>query len=469
MGAIKKVKSTVNKALNRSKEDLSASQQFIRSLTGSFSLEHGEFTKDIFGDERNTPHEEKRDAWRMMQNDIQVAQSVSKKALLILGRELTVDTDDEDTKEFFDQEVIPKLRKPLLVAARNAVLTGDGHVEIIRGEQSGVPVDFEEMLRPHKIYNMYADNSMDVVGYLQESFRENKGESFKVLVSERNTKRKKGSVFQADDIIHLTIGNSTMPGYGRSDFMSGLDDYRVSRELKYAQAKTARHKTIPRKAFLFNEQDQSSGIDEPGSTANSDTRRERENELNNLRWDENPVFHDIDLDIKDYSYDPNMTGYQEVLTKLSKDLTSPLPEFVNNHSGGNRVPSRQPMNLLQMELSSIRQGWKTEIDEVLQEIAKARGYDENVTVKFGDFSFPTRDEKTDEVMDLFSSNIITLGQAVNRLPFEVEVPPEYEDKYNFELDTGGNPFDQLGQKLDDMKNVDQKELNEVLGKGDEQS
>jgi len=399
----------------------------------------------------------------MLQNDIQISQSVSKKNLLIWGREITVDTDDDRTKEVFDNEIIPKFKQAAITGGEHSVGIGNGYIEVVRGEQTGVPTGFEEINRPHKVYPQYNDN-LEITGYVLESFKEtdDDAETFQVLTSERTTRRITGTRFDKDEIIHLKIGSSAMPKMGRSDFLSAIDDYKISRELKRFQGVAARHKMIPRKAFVFNENNDSTGIDEPGDTAPGDMQRDREEQLNNLDEDENPVFHDLELDVKDYSYDPKMPQAQEVLEKMSRDMTSPLPQFLSHASDSNRATSRESKNVLQMELSAIRQVWAAAINPVFQEIAAAKGLDTDVTIQFGDFTFPTRDEKTDEVMDMFQSNMITLGQAVDRLPFEVEVPPEYEDKYNFELDTGGNPFDQLGQKLDDIENIDQEDIQELM-------
>jgi len=464
MGIGNRIKSTFNTAKKAvTTEELDVSQQFANYASGQFTLRTSEFISDIFGDQRNTPHEEMREGWRMLQNDIQISQSVSKKNLLIWGREITVDTDDDRTKEVFDNEIIPMFKQAAITGGEHSVGIGNGYIEVVRGEQTGVPTGFEEINRPHKVYPQYNDN-LEITGYVLESFKEtdDDAETFQVLTSERTTRGITGTRFDKDEIIHLKIGSSAMPKMGRSDFLSAIDDYKISRELKRFQGVAARHKMIPRKAFVFNENNDSTGIDEPGDTSASDIRKERQQQLNNLDEDENPVFHDLELDVKDYSYDPKMPQAQEVLEKMSRDMTSPLPQFLSHASDSNRSTSRESKNVLQMELSAVRQAWAAAINPVFQEIAAAKGLDTDVTIQFGDFTFPTRDEKTDEVMDMFQSNMLTLGQAVDRLPFDIDVAPEYEDKYNFELDTGGNPFDQLGQKLDDIENIDQEDIQELM-------
>lgn len=469
MGITNRIKSSIQNLASTSKEELSAQQQFANYATSRFQLKTSEFISDLFGDSRNTPHKEMRQGWRMLQNDIQIAQSVTKKNLLIWGREITVETEDEDTKEEFDQEVMPKFKSEGIKAGKHAVALGNGYIEVIRGEETGAPVDFKTIDRPHKVYPQYENGDLEITGYVIESFRETdpNAETYKVLTSERTTERITGRRIPAEDVIHLRIGSGAMPGLGRSDFLSAIDDYKISRELKNFQGIAARHKMNPRKAFVFNENNSSSGIDEPGSTAASDTQKERQQELNNLDHDENPVFHDVELDIMDYDYNPQMPQAQEVLEKLSRDMTSPLPQFLSHASDSNRSTSRESKNVLQMELSAQRHVWSSAIDPYLQEIASIRGLDTDVGIKFGDFTFPTRDEKTSEIMDMFRNNLVTLGQAVERLPFDVEVAPEYEDKYNFELDTGGNPFDSLQQKLDDIEALDEEDVKELIGNEDE--
>jgi len=467
MGIGNRIKSSVQKLTNTSKEELSPQQQFANFATGRFQLKTAEFISDLFGDSRNTPHKEMRQGWRMLQNDIQIAQSVSKKNLLIWGRKISIETDDDNTKEEFNNDIIPMFKSEGIKAGKHAVGLGNGYIEVIRGEQTGVPVDFKAIDRPHKVYPQYEDGTLEITGYVIESFKETdpNAETFTVMTSERTTKRVTGRRIPAEDVIHLKVGSGAMPGMGRSDFLSAIDDYKISRELKNFQGIAARHKMNPRKAFVFNENDTSSGIDEPGTTAASDTQKERQQELNNLDHDENPVFHDVELDILDYDYDPQMPQAQEVLEKLSRDMTSPLPQFLSHASDSNRATSRESKNVLQMELSAQRHVWASAIDPYFQEMAEARGLDPNSTIKFGDFSFPTRDERTQEIMDMFQNNMLTLQQAVSRLPYEVDVPEELQDQYNFELDTGENPFDALGQKLDDIGEVEQEKLQEVIDNG----
>jgi hypothetical protein len=464
MGIGNRVKSTVSNTLNRTKEALSPQQQFASYSTGRFQLRASEFISDLFGDSRNTPHKEMRQGWRMLQNDIQVAQSVSKKNLMLWGREITVETEDDETKEVFDNEIIPKFKHAAITAGKHSVGLGNGYIEIIRGDNTGVPVNFEAINRPHKIYPQYKEEGLDITGYVLESFKEvdTDADTFKVMTSERTTREITGTRYEADNIIHLRVGSGAMPGLGRSDFLSGIDDYKISRELKNFQGVAARHKMTPRKAFVFHEEQQGQGINEPGDTASSDVQREREQQLDNLDHDENPVYHNVDLDIKDYSYDPQMPQAQEVLEKLSRDMTSPLPQFLSHASDSNRATSREAKNVFQMELSALRHVWAAAINPVFQEIAAARGLDSDVTIKFGDFTFPTRDEKTKEIMDMFQNNMLTLGQAVQRLPYDIEVADEFKDRYNFELDTGDNPFDQLGQKLDDINDIGEEELQELI-------
>jgi hypothetical protein len=467
MGIGNRIKSSIQKLANTSKETLSPQQQFSNFASGRFELKTSEFISDIFDDSRNTPHKEMRQGWRMLQNDIQIAQSVSKKNLLIWGREITVETEDDNTKEEFDNDIIPNFKSEAITAGKHAVALGNGYIEVIRGEQTGAPVDFEAVNRPHKVYPMYEKDSLEITAYVIESFKatDADAEKHKVMTSERTTRSIRGRKIPAENIIHLRTGSSAMPGLGRSDFLSAVDDYKISRELKNFQGVAARHKMNPRKAFVFNEDNGSSGIDEPGSTASSEAQKERQQELNNLDHDENPVFHDVELDILDYDYDPQMPQAQDVLEKLSRDMTSPLPQFLSHASDSNRATSRESKNVLQMELTAQRHVWSSAINPVFQEIAAARGLDTDVTVKFGEFSFPTRDERTQEIMDMFQNNMLTLGQAVQRMPYEVEVPDELQDQYNFELDTGENPFDQLGQKLDDIGEVDEEKLSEAIPDG----
>lgn len=468
MGVRDTITSAIDSARTTVSEKLSPSAQFKNFRSGISTLRHGsEFINDIFNDEQMDPHAEMRQTFRMMYDDIRVRRTAQLKALLILGRDITVETSDDATKEFFDNTVIPKLRQPLETAAIHAVGIGNGHIEVARGEQTGVPKDFKQLTRPHKMYNRYESDDWTVTGYVAEALRKNyrdddRYETVTVPAGEQRSKQVTGTLYDEKNIIHLTTGTSVLPGYGRSTWASGIDDYKMKREFMRAQALIARHKSMPRKAFVFNDQSDNPGISDPGATAPQDQQQQRERKLSNMEPDENPVFQNVELDIMDYSYTPKQTENDATIDQLGKNLTSPVPSFVSEPGETNRATAAEERPVIQMEFASIRQSWEAEINPVLQEIAAANGYDADVSIRFGDFDFPTREQKIQETLKLWNDGLLTMQQVADRLPIEFEPAEDVRDAYEFELDRNQDPFAGLQQKLDDVTSVDPEEIDEAL-------
>jgi len=472
MGVREKLSATVDAIRSTASEKLDPTAQFQRFSQGIGKLKHGEFVNDIFNDEILDQHAEMRQTYRMMLNHIKARRAVEMKAQLMLGNNLSVETDDDATKEYFDEQVIPDLRGPLQTAATNAVMTGNGHAEVKRGEQTGVPKGFEEMTRPHKVYNVYEDGSgFEIEGYVQEAFKKNVSgtdfETYTVLAGEQRHRQVTGTKFPADNVIHLQVGSSPMPGYGRSIWCSGIDDYKVYRELMRAQALIARHKSTPRKAFVFNSRDDNPAIDQPGATDPGNVKQQREAKLDSMRPDENPVFHNLELDIQDYSYDAKRQQIQGVMNELNKNMTSGAPSFVTDPGETNRATAAEERPMFQMEVASTRERWRQQIDPILQEMAEAKGLDDSVRISFGEFDFPTRDQKIDEILTLWNDGLLTMQQVADKLPVEFDVDPDVGDAYEWELDRGDDPFADLQQKIDDVQGADRETIETVIDEFDE--
>jgi len=233
MALKEKISGAASKAnpFKTSSEELSAGSQFAAMRAGSMSLKEGEFIDDIYNEEILTPHEEMRAGYRMLHNDPQVASAIGTRVDLIMGRELGIETDDDATQEYFNQEVMPKLKQPLRNALRDMSITGNGFVRIIRGQNTGVPMAFEEVQRPHKVYINFKENSFEVDKYIIKTRGTQRGETFDVRYYDGRRKTVRGIPVEAEDMIHLREGSGVVPKYGRSDFLSGVDSYKIKREM----------------------------------------------------------------------------------------------------------------------------------------------------------------------------------------------------------------------------------------------
>lgn len=420
MAIREKISGAASKAnpFNTSKEQMSAGNQFAAMRAGSMSLKGGEFIDDIYNEEILTPHEEMRAGYRMLHNDPQVASAIGTRVDLIMGRKLGVKTDDDATQEYFNEEVMPKLKQPLRNALRDMSITGNGFVRIIRGQNTGVPMDFEEVQRPHKVYIKFKENSFEIDKYIIETRGTQKGETFDVRYYDGRRKTVRGISVDSEDMIHFREGSGVVPKYGRSDFLSAVDSYKIKREMMRSQAVIARQKSIPRKLVKINGEEGGGNVDVPQSGTTDEQKQQVESELSKMSDYQNPILYDTEVEVEDFDYDPSIGENQDVIKQLSKEIVSSMPQYLTNPEDSNRATAKEEKQTIQLRMSSVRDNVSAEVNTVLQEVAEENGYDTKVGIQFGDFDFPTREEKLENAQILFSKGVITRNEARNMLDIE---------------------------------------------------
>lgn len=412
-----------------SDETLSPSSQFKNFLMGSNSLQNSEFMTDIFNSDIEDPHSEMKDAFKMQHTNPDLAAALSTRANIIIGRNLSVDSDDEETVEFFENQVIPELKKPLRTGVQFMGLMGNGYVEVIR--ENGTPIDFEEVDRPHKFYLDYGEG-FNVEGYVEDLPGTSRGAGFEVKYWKGRHKRITGRRYDENEMIHLSEGNSVVPKYGRSVYMSAIDDHKINREIMRSLGVIAKQKSIPRKIINVNSPD-GGGFEEPGSPDMSVGQNEQnniENQLSTVDDYENIITHNKDINVEDYSYDTNIEGLQNVTTELQRSITSGMPGYITHPQDSNEATAKIEKPTFYLEIESIRENVADKVNSVLQEIAEANGLDTDVTLEFGEFDFPTEKEQKERAIDQWMKGVITLNEARKELGFDTLEQGEDEEGMN---------------------------------------
>lgn len=439
---MKSLKEVVSGKKDTNTEDSSVNRQFRDFAVGGMSLRNSEFIEDIYSEEVLTPHEEMRAGFRMMHNDPDVASAIGTRTDTIIGDRLSVETDDDDTKEYFEEEVMPKLRRPLRNAIRDMSMTGNGYIEVLRGKNTGVPMDFEEMQRPHKVYIDFEDGTFNIDKYVIQQRGLDSGESFDVRYYNGRRKTVRGFPMDKENIVHLREGSGVIPKYGRSDFLSAVDSYKIRRELLRSQAVISRQKSIPRKLISVNAGDTPEGVDVPNSGSSTKKRKQIEAKISSMGDYENPVFYNTEIDVKDFDYDPQVGENQEVLRQLGKQVTAAMPDFITNPEGTNRATSKEEKQQFHLSMQSVRGNIKDAVNPVLKEIAENNGYATDVSLKFGDYDFPTREEKLENAAQLFQDNVITRNEARDMIDME-SVEDEYDGFLDDVTEQPANPLEAL--------------------------
>jgi len=401
---------------------LSPSSQFQQFLAGTVDFGIGDFMTDIYGNEVETPHEEYEETMKMEHTDPNISASLRTRTDVIIGRDLSVESDSEDAQQFFEEEVLPNLREPLRNAIYHMSLTGMGYLEVIR-DGSGDPTGFEEIVRPHEVYLQFG-NGFNIDGYILESMGAQDGNQYDVKYHKGRTKTVRGKKFEPDQIINLKEGSHVVPKYGRSPYASAIDDSKIRRELMSSQAVIAKQKTIPRKGFVVNEEE-GGGFEEPVQTAGENEKDDIENKLNSMGTYENLVLYNRDVDTFDFSYDNNLEGIQNVTTELERGINASLPGFITHPQDSNDATAKQEKPLFYLRVGAVRESIASRVNPVLQEIAEANGYSDDVKIDFGEFDFPTEQERKERAVDQWRKGVITLNEAREELGFE-EVDDEME-------------------------------------------
>jgi len=380
-------------------------------------LKEGEFISDIYNDEILDPHDEFRAGYRMLHNDPDVASAIGTRVDMLMGRELTVESDDDETQEYFENEVLPKIKQPLRNALRDMSITGNGYIEVMRGNQTGVPLEFEEVQRPHKVYIDF-NEQFEVEKYVIKTRGTQEGKRYDVSYFDGRTKTVKGVAVDPDNLVHLREGSGSIPKYGRSDFLSAVDSYKMKREMMRSQAVIARQKSIPRKLVKVKGIGGDDAVELPDDGTNQSQKAEIEGKLSNMSDYENPVIYDTEVEVEDFDYDPSVGENQEVIKELSREITASMPDYLTRADNSNKATAAEEKKTLQLRMSAVRDSVSSRINSVLQEIAEENGYDTDVTISFGDFDWPTRKEKVDEATTLYQNGVISQGEARNMLDFE---------------------------------------------------
>jgi len=409
-----------------SDETLSPSSQFKSFLMGSNALQNSEFMTDIFNTDIEDPHSDMRDAFKMQHTNPDLAAALSTRANIIIGRNLSVESDDEDTVEFFENEVLPELKKPLRTGVQFMGLMGNGYIEVIR--QNGVPVNFEEVDRPHKFYLDFGEG-FEVTGYVEDLPSNSRGKTYDIKYWKGRHKQVTGQRFDEDEMLHLTEGNSVVPKYGRSVYMSAIDDHKINREIMRSLGVIAKQKSIPRKIINVNTAG-GDAFDEPGSPNTSvgqNAQKGIEQQLSSLDDYENLITHNKDISVEDYSYDTNIEGLQNVTTELQRSITSGMPGYITHPQDSNEATAKIEKPTFYLEVESVRENVADTVNPVLQEIAEANGYDTDVTLEFGEFDFPIEKEKKERAVDQWMKGVITLNEARKELGFD-ELEQDEDDE-----------------------------------------
>ncbi len=415
----------------------------------SGALNNDFFGTDIFGEEEMTPHTEMFRVREMIDNNAFVASGLSTYQSIFLGDELTVESSDDRTREWFNDEWLPE--SGLVEAISNGGAgehykgIGNAYYHVKRGEATGMPKKFELIAKPE---NMWIRKNPDgsVKDYILEVDRSIQGDEHEgkdvdtYLLSYGGYEKESvfGIQFDKKEIVHVPQGQHQVPPYGRSDLASASSDEKILREIERSYAVIARHKQVPKKIFQFYQEVQ--GDKQPINQ--EDWEEDIKPRIKNLRDTDNLLLNGINVDKEDYNYSGQDIKMQETIDYLKRKITSPvLPQFMMHGDMTTQAVSNDQLAVFFQEVRGDRhthiQAFKPVLREVVEN-APVQGLSSDVTLSFGDLELATESSKKEKALEQWNKGVLTLNEVRDKLELPEDTEFE-EDPYKWEVQSGPDP------------------------------
>lgn len=425
---------------------------------GTEGLDNQAFLDDLYGEERLDPHEEMERAEQIYRSNTYVVKGVDTMTNALLGRRTTVERREQESNADADEEGIKALRrhfnrrlKPeLREAVENAVKTGNGYITV---KKEGGVYEYSAIPRSEDVYIEY-DDDFNVDYYVVEvpdniTDRRDQYTSFSVGYGRNQEKQVKGFRLETNEIIHLRIGTSHIPVYGRSSLASASDDIKILRELERDQAVISRYKSVPRKILELEDID--------GQRVPDNKLAELKRKLQNMQDYEN-LYTNKPINVEDMSYAGEVPNLQPMIQYFTEKIVSGLaPSFYMFGKETTYAVSNDQKNMYLLRIQSIRDGFKEPINEHLRKVARDQDVESTgITVEFGEFDFPTEKETAEKAKEQFRAGLITLNEARDKLGLG-QADDDIGDLYRFEIEqnapdtgqgSGGAPQGPLSGLLD---------------------
>lgn len=401
------------------------------------------FLKNIYQDKILTPHEEMWECEKIYRENAFVVSAIQILKDIILGNKLSVETDDEATREWWERYFEnTKFKQALGEAIENFLKVGNGYIEkVYNGRQ--IPSMFYPVARAWAIWILKEGKRKRYIEELPKGYRGENVQNFKVSYSKYDiAQRMIRGIEYKNPLLHLKYGISHVPEYGRSPLASAINDATILKEIERAMAVISRYKAIPRKLLNLKNHD--------GTGVNPKVLQNIIEYLNSLSDMENPVIGGVEADVKDLSYSSAGINFSVMIDYLKRKLTSAFaPDFYVHGDITTYAVALEQKNLFYLRVMAIRQMIAQPINEMMEEIRTAinltprtdRDKDFVVlhpaTIKFGEFDFDTKAEERINALNMWNAGLITLNEARVRMGLD-EIEDEMGEAYKWELSNVGN-------------------------------
>lgn len=452
-----------NTAKKEQYNQFATGQEWLRNLMATGGISQG-FLSDIYNEETLTPHVEMRECVEMYQTNSFIVTGVEALRDILLGRDVRFVSEDTETEKYFNKwgETSDFFRY-LPEAVENYIKVGNGYLEPLMGEKSGLPRKWLPVPRACWIWcqreinqkvEMVKGNvkkkNIEQIHYWEEVpsyYRDTNAQ--RIVVSYDRWSTQQHSIRAVDlgyNLLHIRWGVGHVPMYGRSPLASSVSDGKVLREIERAMAVIARYKAIPRKVITVNP---------PQGSVQSTTSLDRIIQYWNGMSDlESPIFKNVDMNIQDLSYAGQEPQFQAIVDYLKTKITSTLiPSYYIHGDVTRYAVALEQKNEFNLVCESRRKDISNTIDDFLQwyvtkfnktpdELRKPSEMglqlSSDIYIEFGDFDFPTRRELVSEATLQWNAGGITLDEYREALGLD-PVGGDLGDAFKHELTSLGPP------------------------------
>lgn len=423
-----------------------------RTVVGSFAP----FRRDIYKWRFLDPHEEMRQNWEMYMYNAFVNAAINTLLRFITGNKIGVSSEDQDTAEFLEKYLSKRgFENQMVDVILKTLICGNGYLEIDYDPMTGLPDKFYSVADPSRIYinfDKYGNPKTDEEAYLQRVdpiYNEPDARWYELsyhIGYSYHKIRIKAIPIHFLKLIHFRLNLSINGVYGRANIASVINDNETLMEMERAIAVIAKFRAVPKKLISYGTAENPATPEEMNALAAY---------LDNLLPEENAIINK-EFKMEDLSFSGKTEGFTDYLHHIRrKIIAGNSPEFLLGLGDEvNRATAHEQLVAFLMGVESDRKIFTNQIEElILKPIIRyynSRGgivtkegrklLSENVSVKFGDIDFETRQEKVNRVCQLWTSNAITLNELRDELGLErVEDGDVYYADWNAKRGIQVNP------------------------------
>lgn len=439
-----RIRESVGFGKSSKKESVSANGIFN---AGSAGILNNFFGNDVFNEEEMDPHAEMYRVREMIDNNAFVASALSTYQSIFLGDELTIQSSDERTQEWFNEKWLPE--SGLVDAIGNGGAgehyrgIGNAYYHVKRGTATGMPKEIELIAKPENMWIRKNDDGT-VRDYILEVDRGEQGDeidnmdvdTYVVGYGGYEKRTVQGVRYGKDEIVHVGQGMGQIQPYGRSDLASASSDEKILREIERSYGVMARHKQVPKMMWILKDRMQEGPLD-------AETFEEVKGELNNLDDKDNPILNgDVEAEKIDYSYGGAEIKMQETIDYLKRKITAGLiPQALIHGDVSRNAISQDQLAVFFQEVRGDRHTHKQAFKPILQEVidkAPKQGMVSDVTLEFGNLSLSTEQGREERTIEMWNKGLIDLNEARERLGFS-EHEEFQEGPFKWEVQSQPSP------------------------------